>query len=136
MPIIVKPAHPRPSERSFGLLFAVVFAALGVYRVFWGAGDFVYGWFAASVVVGFLALFLPRLLAPFNTLWLLLGELLGRVVSPLVLGVIFFGLLTPIAVITRLFGRDELRLRRHSVSSYWVDRTPPGPVAESFNNQF
>jgi hypothetical protein len=65
-----------------------------------------------------------------------LGELMGKVVSPLVLGVIFFVLLTPVGLIGRLLGRDELRLKRTNSESYWIDRVPPGPAGDSFKNQF
>jgi hypothetical protein len=65
-----------------------------------------------------------------------LGILLGRIFSPFVLGVIFFVLLTPISILTRLFGRDELKLKKRSLESYWVDRSPPGPPLDSFKNQY
>src|SRR5436305_1539758 len=74
--------------------------------------------------------------SPLNKAWFHLGEWLENSVSPIVLGLIFFGLLTPISILTRLFGRDELRLKRRAVNSYWVDRTPPRPTAQSFRNQF
>ena len=126
-----------PSNRNFGLLFAGVFALLSAYAAYHGADAFkVYGWLMAGLAVGLIAFAAPGLLTPFNTAWMKLGELMGKVVSPLVLGVIFFVLITPISLITRLFGRDELRLKRTSASSYWIDRAPPGPAGESFKNQF
>jgi hypothetical protein len=57
-------------------------------------------------------------------------------VSPVVLGVVFFLLITPVAVCSRLAGRDALRLRKRSVQSHWVERVPKGPAADSFKNQF
>jgi hypothetical protein len=127
---------PLPSERRFGLTVAVVLAALGGY-------GFLRGWEAMAVVAllaaaGALAgtaLVAPRLLRPFNRLWFLFGEALGKIVSPIVLGVIFFGLLTPIALVSRRFGRDELRLRPRRTESYWLDRTQPDSTT-SFRNQF
>ena len=128
-----------PSERSFGLLFGAVFALLAAY------GWFFKGWSSmlalalvgvalAFVLVGFVA---PKILRPLNWLWFQLGQLLGKIVSPIVLGAIFFLLLTPVSLVTRLFGRDELRLKRKaSQTSYWLDRAPPGPAPESFKNQF
>jgi hypothetical protein len=65
-----------------------------------------------------------------------LGELMGKIVSPFVLGVIFFALITPIGFFGRLFGRDELRLKGSKASSYWIDRVPPGPSSDSYKNQF
>ena len=61
---------------------------------------------------------------------------MGKVVSPIVLGLIFFGMLTPVGIIGRLLGRDELRLKKAPVTSYWIDRDPPGPAPDSFKNQF
>ncbi len=69
-------------------------------------------------------------------LWIKLGDLMGKVVSPLVLGVIFFGLIAPLGLLTRLWGRDELRLKRLKTHSYWINRIPQGPSGESFKNQF
>ena len=128
-----------PSERSFGLLFGVVFALLSAY------GWFLSGWSLvivlslvavalAFVLLGFVA---PKVLGPLNWLWFQFGLLLGKIVSPIVLGAIFFLMLTPVSLVTRLFGRDELRLKRKaSQTSYWLDRAPPGPEPESFKNQF
>ncbi len=126
-----------PSERRFGLLFTVVFAVVGIYAHF-------KGWSQTSVTIlaglsGLIALITivsPKLLAPFNRLWFELGQLMGRIVSPIVLGAIFFLILTPVAIATRLFGRDELRLKRKAASSYWIQRTNENSPAESFKNQF
>lgn len=125
------------SERSFGILFFVVFMVVAAY--FWHKGyedSWVYGAIALSVfflLAGFLA---PALLRPLNKLWFQLGLLMGRVVSPIVLGAIFFILLSPIAILMRVFGRDELKLKKRDVSSYWVERQPHGPNPESFKEQF
>ena len=128
-----------PSERSFGLLFSAVFALLAGY------GWLFKGWSllivlvlvavaVAFVLLGFVA---PKVLRPLNWLWFQLGQLLGKIVSPVVLGAIFFLILTPVSLLIRLFGRDELRLKRKaSQTSYWLDRAPPGPEPESFKNQF
>jgi hypothetical protein len=91
---------------------------------------------AGGSAFGLAALAAPRALRPLNKAWFWLGQLLGKVVSPIVLGIIFYGLLTPVAVAGRLLGRDELRLKRRPVSSYWVERQPPGPESDSFNHQF
>ena len=128
-----------PSERSFGLLFGVVFTLLAAYG--WIFKDWALAILlslvaiaAAFVLLGFVA---PKILKPLNWLWFQLGQLLGKIVSPIVLGAIFFLMLTPVSLATRLFGRDELRLKRKaSQTSYWLDRVPPGPEPESFKNQF
>jgi len=74
-------------------------------------------------------------LRPLYRAWIRFGELLGRIVSPIVLGVLFFGLLTPIARISRLAGRDELHLRARDTGTYWRNRPPSEPLF-SFKTQF
>ncbi len=76
------------------------------------------------------------LLARLNRAWFRLGGLMAAIVNPIVLGFIFFGLLTPVALVGRLCGRDELGLRRRARDSYWISR-PPAPLdLESFKRQF
>ena len=130
-------ASSLPSERSFGFLFVVVFAGLAGYGFYKHWNDqYLALAIGTSILLLFLTFFAPKVLAPFNKAWHHLGLLLGKIISPIVLGVIFFGLLLPIALITRLFGRDELRLKRRTITSYWRDRLPPGPASDSFKNQF
>lgn len=80
--------------------------------------------------------FAPRLLQPLNRAWQVIGWRMGQVVSPLVLGLIFFLLITPMAVVMRIMGRDVLRLKKRAQASYWLERTPAGPQPDSFKNQF
>lgn len=128
---------PAASDRSFGWLMAALLAGLCVYSVFKTApaGASV-AWGAAAALVAGVALWSPQWLAPFNRLWMRLGMWMGRVVNPVVFGVMFFGLITPIALVTRWAGRDVLRLKPRSAPSHWVDRAPTGPTPESFKNQF
>ena len=79
----------------------------------------------------------PALLAPLNRVWNKLGLLLGKIVSPIVLGALFFLVITPSAIIIRWMGKDLLNLRRDpKAESYWLVRDPPGPAPESINDQF
>ena len=92
---------------------------------------------AAAPVFLILALTRPALLAPLNRAWTRLGLLLGAIVAPVVMGVIYFGLITPMALLARLLGKDFLRLRLdRQAPSYWIDRQPPGPPPLSMKNQF
>lgn len=125
-----------PSNKTFGWFFALVFI-VGAAYLYWQnhhTGAILLG----TIAVIFIALTVvkPSLLSPLNRLWFKLGVCLGKIVSPLVLGLLFLVLITPVAVITRLCGRDELLLKKRNVKSYWVERNPPGPSGESFNNQF
>ena len=62
--------------------------------------------------------------------------LLGKIVSPLVLGFLFLVLVTPVAIVTQLIGRDPLRMKKRCLSSYWIERDAMGPEPASFKNQY
>lgn len=124
------------SERTLGLVFAAFFLIIGCLPL--GGGGAVRGW-AIVVAAACLAtaLLRPSLLAPLNRLWTWVGLLLHRVVSPLVLGALFFLVVTPIGLLMRARGKDPLRLRLDRASnSYWIERRPPGPAPDSMRNQF
>jgi hypothetical protein len=126
---------PPGAERRFGLLFAGVFAVVGLLPL-WGAHPV--RWWALAVAAVFLAaaLIRPRILAPLNFLWFQLGELLHHITNPILLGLVFFLSVTPIGLLMRAFGKDILSLkRRPELSSYWIERAPPSEL-ESMKNQF
>ena len=127
---------PLPSNRSFGTLFVVVFTLLGAYS--WWRGGAVYPWaFGLSALTLAVTLAKPDWLAPANRAWMKLAELLNRVVSPIVLGVIFFGIFTPTAWVMRLAGRDAMKRRFDPATrTYWIERAPPGPDPAGLPNQF
>ena len=128
--------NPLPSNRSFGTLFVVVFALLGAYG--WWRGSAFYGFaLALSAVTLVLTLAKPDWLAPANRAWMKLGELLNRIVSPIALGIVFYGVLTPMALVMRLIGRDAMQRRFDpSAGTYWIERKPPGPDPSGLPNQF
>ena len=124
------------SDRVFGLVFAGVFILIAGWPLFHGETP---RWWACGVAAIFAlaALLKPAMLAVFNRQWIKLGVLLGKVVSPIALGLLFYGVLTPIGAVMRLTGKDPLRLRLEpGASSYWIPREPPGPPPDSMNNQF
>ena len=126
-----------PSNRSFGLLFTIVFLLVAGYSWFEQfTRAWVYFWLALSGLFLFLTFMAPGILLPLNKAWYRLGLLMGKVVSPIVLGILFFIVISPVAIVTRLFGRDVLLLRKRNVNSYWIERNPPGPQPESFKEQF
>ena len=130
------PNSPLPSNRSFGALFVVVFALLGAYGWWRGYGSYVWA-LALSALTLLLTLVKPAWLAPANRAWMKLGELLHRIVSPIALGIIFFGVVTPMALGMRLIGRDAMKRRfEPSARTYWIERTPPGPDPSGLPNQF
>ena len=124
------------SERAFGLVFAAVFLLVALWPLLDRASPRTWA-IAVAAVFALCAWLSPNVLAPLNRIWFRFGELLHRIVSPVALGVIFFGVITPYALVMRLFRRDALLLHKRSARpSYWVRREPPGPPPNSFGNQF
>lgn len=124
------------SNRAFGVVFTVVLLIIAALPSLRGAAPY---WPAGIVAAGFalVSALAPAWLAPLNRLWTRIGLLMHRVVSPIVLGVMFFLVVTPIGVLMRIAGKDPLRLRLDkAASSYWIDRTPPGPEPTSLTDQF
>ncbi len=130
-------SHNAKKNRDFGFLFGFIFLLFSGYLYLKNASLFL---ITLILILGvglfIIGILKPHFLAPASKAWYLLGELLGRVVSPIVLGIIFFLLITPVAIIGRLLGRDELALRRKSTNSYWIDRQPESITSDSFKNQF
>ena len=124
------------SERSFGIVFAVVFAIVALWPLMADGG--VRLW--AAVVAGLflaLALVAPGILKPLNLLWFKFGMVLHKIVNPLIMGLLFFVTVTPIALLMRALGKRPLALEADaSLESYWIERDPPGPDPETMKRQF
>jgi len=125
-----------PSNRKFGLFFTIVFAIFA--SLFYWRHNSALSLLFISICGCFamITILAPNLLQPLNHIWFLLGKLLGKIVNPVVLGVLFFILITPVSLVLRLFGRDELKLKKRFIQSFWIERVPLGPAPESFKNQF
>ena len=124
-----------PSNRKFGIFFTFVFAVVAVYFYNSDIMTWAYLFSATSLIFLVFTLVKDELLLPFNKLWMRFGLLLGIIVSPIVLGIIFFGLFMPIATIMRVSGRDELKLKFSRKASHWISRSEP-IKSDSFKNQF
>lgn len=135
---VVPDEDPARSVRQFGYLLATVAALLAFWALLrerTGGGAPA----AALVALALLAVtrWRTRWLERPHRLWMGLGMLLGRIVSPIVLAILFFGVITSVALVQRLAGRDELRLRmRRGASSHWQPREPAGPPSDSFDHQY
>jgi len=124
------------TDRAFGFVFTVVFLVISLWPLIQGNLP---RWWALVVASVFLILSLarPAILGPLNRLWLRFGLLLGKIMNPIILGIMFFIVITPTAIILRLIGKDLLLMRfESSLKSYWIERKPPGPTADSMSNQF
>ncbi len=125
-----------PSDRSFGIVFGVVFALLGLWPVF-SEGPARLWAIALGVAFEVLALGKPALLRPANRAWMKFGLLLSRMVNPIVTALLFYSVFAPMGVLIRLLGKDPLRLGYDpEASTYWIERRPPGPKPETMSQQF
>ena len=124
------------SNRAFGLTFAGVFLLIACWPLVRGRS--LRSWAVVVAVLFFVAALLaPRTLHLLNRLWFAIGMLLHRIAHPVVMALLFFTTITPLAVLMRALGKDPLRLRRDpSAPSYWIDRRPPGPAPNTMIRQF
>jgi hypothetical protein len=124
------------SNRNFGFVFTAfwLLVALAPLRKHGAVREWA---LALSAVFLLLSIGRPIWLQPLNRLWTQLGLLLGRIVTPVAMAVLFFVVFTPVAFLVRLLGKDPLRLALNAQAhSYWIERVPPGPEPGSMANQF
>lgn len=124
------------SDRAFGFVLAAFFALIGAWPLMSGSSP---RWWALAICAAFSlsASVHPPLLRPLNKIWTKFGLILHRVTNPLLMGIIFFLVVTPTGILMRLTGRDPLNRRfERSASTYWIPRTPPGPEPDTMKNQF
>lgn len=124
------------SNRSFGLVFFVVFLLIGLYPMIDGADVRPWSLIVAGAFL-FFAFFFSNVLRPLNVLWFRFGMLLAKIVNPVVMLIIYALTIVPFGVGSRLLGKDLLRIKLDKEQeSYWIEREPPGPKPESLKNQF
>ena len=120
------------SNRSFGIVFFIVFLLIAIYPL--TNGDEIRIWYLIiSSIFLILGALNSKILTPFNKLWFKLGIFLGKIVSPLVMGVIFFFVITPTGLIMRILGKDPLNLKYNLNKSYWIEKNGP---KSKMKNQF
>ena len=120
------------SNRSFGIVFFVVFLLIAIYPLLKGS-DLRFWSLIISFIFLVLGLTKSNLLTPLNKLWFKFGLFLGKIISPLIMGFIFFAVVTPIGIIMRLLGKDLLNLKYNKKKSYWIEKTGP---KSKMKNQF
>jgi hypothetical protein len=129
-------AGTQGSDRSFGLVFSVVFLIVALWPLFHDEPVRVWAIAVASVFL-IAALVRPQILVPLNRAWTAFGHVLHAIVTPVVTSFLFFVLVTPMALVMRVMGSVPLRLSFDAdAQSYWIVRTPPGPPTDSMKNQF
>ena len=121
-----------PSNKSFGVVFFIVFLLIALYPLI-NHGDIRIWSLVVSLIFLTLGLLNSKILNPLNKLWFKFGILLGKIVSPLVMGIIFFFVVTPIGFIMRLLKKDLLNLKFKDDKSYWIEKNEP---KSKMKNQF
>jgi hypothetical protein len=120
------------SNRSFGIVFFVVFLLIALYPLIYN-GEIRLWSFLISFIFLILGLLNSKVLTPLNKIWFKFGILLGKIVSPIILGIIFFFVVTPIGLIMRILGKDLLNLKFNANKSYWIEKRGP---KSKMKNQF
>ena len=120
------------SNRSFGIVFFVVFLLIAIFPLA-SSGDIRIWSLIISSIFLILGLLKPNILTPLNRIWFKFGIFLGKIVSPLVMGMIFFFVVTPIGLIMRMLGKDLLNLKYNLNKSYWIEKRGP---KSKMKNQF
>tara|TARA_B110000027_G_scaffold84484_1_gene89678 strand:+ start:367 stop:747 length:381 start_codon:yes stop_codon:yes gene_type:complete len=121
-----------PSNRNFGIVFFTVFLLISLWPLL-NEGELRLWSLIIALVFFILGVFNSKILTLPNKLWMKFGLLLGSIVSPIVMGIIFFMVVTPTALILRLFGKDILMKKKNNDSSYWIKKNN---INNSMKNQF
>jgi hypothetical protein len=129
------PETELPSNKKFGNFFTFVFIIIASYFYFNKSLNLTYIFGVVAAVFILVTILKDELLLPLNRLWMRFGLLIGMIIGPIVLGLIFFILFSPVAIFMRLFGRDELHLKYKKKSSHWILRDD-SICADSFKRQF
>ena len=111
----------KSSNKSFGILFFIVFTLYGIWPML-SSGDLRIWSLAIGVIFLILGLLNSKLLGPLNLAWVKFGEILGRIIAPIVMAFVYFCVITPTAIIIRLLGKDLLKVKFNTRSSYWISR--------------
>ena len=109
------------SNRSFGILFFIVFLIIGLWPLK-NNNDPNYIILVLSSIFLILGIINSKLLTPLNKAWVKFGEILGMIIAPIIMGLVYFIILTPISLLVRLSGKDLLKLKKNKSSTYWIKR--------------
>ena len=112
------------SNRSFGIVFFVIFLLISVYPLLYNENIRIWS-LIISIIFLFLGIINSRILTPFNHIWFKFGLVLGRFISPLIMGLVFFLVVTPIGLLMRVFKKDLLNLRFDKTDTYWINKQEP-----------
>ena len=121
-----------PTNKNFGIVFSIVFLIIALFPLINNENLRIWSLIVSTIFL-FLGLINSKILTPLNKIWFKFGLILGKIVSPVIMGVIFFLVVTPTALIMRLVGKDLLNLKFNKHKSYWIEKTGP---KSNMKNQF
>jgi hypothetical protein len=125
-----------PSNKSFGYFFSLIFLSSSFYFIIFNNNKKLgYFFLLITIIIFVVTFFKADKLQPLNKLWMHFGYILSIIMTPLIMGIIFFGLFMPFGLFMKLFGRDELRLKKSKYNSNWIIRSNKLPQT-NFKNQF
>ena len=120
------------SNRSFGVVFFIVFLLIGLWPILKGNEIRIWS-IAISLIFLILGILNSKILTPFNKVWFRFGIFLGNFISPIIMGIVFFLVVTPTGLIMKLFKKDLINLRKNNSSTYWIEKKD---IKSSMKNQF
>ena len=128
----MKNKYQLPSNKNFGIVFFIVFSIISIYPLFKNENLWIWSLIIAIIFL-ILGLLNSKFLSPLNKIWFKFGLFLGSIISPIVMGIIFFAVVTPTSFVLRILGKDILNLKKNNNNSYWIEKSGP---KSKMKNQF
>ena len=125
------------TNKKFGFFCGWVLLLLGLYQAALNYSSYLWPFLIVLAALIFaLAYYKSSIFSTLNRIWFIVGKMMASVMNPLILGSIYFFIITPIAIVTKIFGRDELRMKKMGTPSYWITKNKADKNSGSMNNQF
>ena len=128
----MKNKYQLPSNKNFGIVFFIVFSIISIYPLFKDENLWIWSLIIAIIFL-ILGLLNSKFLSPLNKIWFKFGLFLGSIISPIVMGIIFFAVVTPTSFVLIILGKDILNLKKNNNNSYWIEKSGP---KRKMKNQF
>jgi hypothetical protein len=123
---------PMSTNRNFGIVFSIFFLVIALWPLL-NSNEIRYWSLIISLIFLILGLINSKILTPLNKLWTKFGYFLGSIISPIIMGIVYFAVVTPTGLIMKLLGKDLLLLKKNNNQTYWIKK---GNIKSSMKNQF
>ncbi len=125
-----------PTNKRFGLFFSAVFLVISIYFFFNKDLSTSLIFLVLAFIFCLISIAIPKILLPLNKLWMFIGFALGKIVSPIILAILYSGIFVPIGIFFKIIGRDELSIKKRKNKSFWKTRVKVDHKEDLFKNQF